>query len=103
MDGVVDLGSFIGNYNISPIIDAVQEFKVQSHNDLSEFGQAPGGIVNVVTKSGTNAYHVQRWEFLRNEKFDARQLLCLHKRTQSAKAKPVRRFRRRPGVDSETL
>ncbi len=72
MDGVVDLGSFIGNYNISPIIDVVQEFKVQSHNDLSEFGQAPGGIVNVVTKSGTNAYHGSVWEFLRNEKFDAR-------------------------------
>jgi hypothetical protein len=72
MDGVIDLGSFIGNYNISPIIDVVQEFKVQSHNDLSEFGQAPGGIVNVVTKSGTNTYHGDVWEFLRNEKFDAR-------------------------------
>lgn len=72
MDGVIDLGSFIGNYNISPIIDVVQEFKVQSHNDLSEFGQAPGGIVNVVTKSGTNNYHLTVWEFLRNEQFDAR-------------------------------
>ena len=72
MDGVVNLGSFIGNYNISPIIDVVQEFKVQSHNDLSEFGQAPGGIVNVVTKSGTNEYHGSVWEFLRNEQFDAR-------------------------------
>jgi outer membrane receptor protein involved in Fe transport len=71
MDGVVDLGSFIGNYNVSPIIDAVQEFKVQSHNDLSEFGQAPGGIVNVVTKSGTNQYHATLWEFLRNDVLDA--------------------------------
>ncbi len=72
MDGIVDLGSFIGNYNISPIIDTVQEFKVQSHNDLAEFGQAPGGIVNVATRSGTNDYHGSVWEFLRNEKFDAR-------------------------------
>jgi outer membrane receptor protein involved in Fe transport len=72
MDGVIDLGSFIGNYNISPIIDTVQEFKVQSHNDLAEFGQAPGGIVNVATKSGTNSFHGSAWEFLRNEKFDAR-------------------------------
>ena len=71
MDGVVDLGSFIGNYNISPIIDVVQEFKVQSHNDLSEWGQAPGGIVNVATKSGTNSFHVSAWEFLRNQVFDA--------------------------------
>jgi hypothetical protein len=71
MDGVVDLGSFIGNYNVQPIIDTVQEFKVQSHNDLAEFGQAPGGIVNVATKSGTNSYHVSLWEFLRNQELDA--------------------------------
>jgi len=72
LDGVINLGSFIGNYNISPIIDVVQEFKVQSHNDLSEFGQAPGGIVNVATKSGTNAFHGSAWEFLRNSSLDAR-------------------------------
>jgi hypothetical protein len=71
MDGVVDLGSFIGNYNVSPIIDTVQEFKVQSHNDLSEFGQAVGGIINVATKSGTNALHFTVWEFLRNSDLDA--------------------------------
>ncbi len=71
MDGVVDLGSFIGNYNVQPIVDTVQEFKVQSHNDLAEWGQAPGGIVNVVTKSGTNAYHIVVWEFLRNNDLDA--------------------------------
>jgi len=71
LDGVVDLGSFIGNYNVQPIVDAVQEFKVQSHNDLAEWGQAPGGIVNVVTKSGTNSYHLTVWEFLRNNDLDA--------------------------------
>jgi len=71
MDGVVDLGSFIGNYNVQPIIDTVQEFKVQSHNDLAEWGEAPGGIVNVVTKSGTNSIHLTLWEFLRNSDLDA--------------------------------
>ena len=72
LDGINDLGSFIGNYNFSPIVDTVQEFKVQSHNDEAEFGQAVGGIVNVVTKSGSNSYHGSLWEFLRNEKLDAR-------------------------------
>ena len=72
LDGTVDLGSFIGNYNFQPIVDTVQEFKVQSHNDQAEFGQAVGGIVNVVTKSGTNSFHGSLWEFLRNEKLDAR-------------------------------
>jgi hypothetical protein len=70
MDGVNDLGSFIGNYNVSPIIDTVQEFKVQSQNN-AEFGEAVGGIVNVATKSGTNNYHATVWEFLRNDVLDA--------------------------------
>ncbi len=72
LDGANDLGSFIGNYNFAPIIDTVQEFKVQSHNDEAQFGQALGGIVNVVTKSGTNLYHGSAWEFLRNQVLDAR-------------------------------
>jgi hypothetical protein len=71
LDGTNDLGSFIGNYNYSPIVDSVQEFKVQSQND-AEFGQAVGGIVNVVTKSGTNTFHGSLWEFVRNSAFDAR-------------------------------
>jgi hypothetical protein len=70
VDGVVDLGSFIGNYNVEPIIDAVQEFKVQSQNN-AEFGEASGGIVNIATRSGTNTYHGGVWEFLRNDVLDA--------------------------------
>ncbi|MDQ2840944.1 MAG: carboxypeptidase regulatory-like domain-containing protein [Acidobacteriota bacterium] len=72
LDGINDLGSFIGNYNFEPIVDTVQEFKVQSHNDESQFGQALGGVVNVVTKSGNNDFHGSLWEFLRNSDFDAR-------------------------------
>lgn len=72
LDGVVDLGSFIGNYNYQPIVDDIQEFKVQSHNDLAEFGQVTGGIVNIVSKSGSNNLHGSAWEYLRNSAFDAR-------------------------------
>lgn len=71
-DGVNNTGSFIDNYNVEPILDGIQEFKVQSHNDLAEFGQAMGGLINVVSKSGTNEYHGTVYEFLRNEKLDAR-------------------------------
>ena len=71
LDGSNDL-AFLGNYNYAPIIDDIQEFKVQSHNDLAEFGGVAGGIVNVVTKAGTNAFHGSAWEFLRNEQMDAR-------------------------------
>jgi len=71
LDGVHDL-AFIGNYNYSPIVDDIQEFKVQSHNDLAEFGGVVGGIINVASKSGSNTFHGSGWEFLRNEKMDAR-------------------------------
>jgi hypothetical protein len=72
LDGVNDLGSYFGTYNYQPIVDGIQEFKVQSHNDLAEFGGVSGGIINVVTKGGTNQIHGSAWEFLRNSAFDAR-------------------------------
>jgi hypothetical protein len=72
MDGLNDENSFVSSYNFAPIVDQVQEFRVESHNDSAEFGQALGGIVNVVTKSGTNQFHGDGWEFLRNNAFDAR-------------------------------
>ena len=72
LDGINNQGSFTSTYAVPPIIDTVQEFKVQSHNDQAEFGGALGGIINVVTKSGTNEYHGSAWEFLRNDALDAR-------------------------------
>ena len=53
LDGVNNQGSFGSTYAVAPIVDEVQEFKVQSHNDDASFGGVLGGIVNVVTKSGT--------------------------------------------------
>ena len=71
-DGIVNQGSFLSTYAVPPIIDTIQEFKVNSHNDAAEFGSALGGIVNVVTKSGTNDLHGTLWEYVRNNAFDAR-------------------------------
>ena len=71
-DGINNQGSFLSTYAVPPIIDAIQEFKVVSHNDLAEFGSSLGGIINVVTKSGTNELHGSAWEFVRNDVFDAR-------------------------------
>jgi len=72
LDGINDQGSFGSTYAIAPIVDAIQEFKVQSHNDDTSYGGALGGIINVVTKSGTTQYHGALWEFVRNTRFDAR-------------------------------
>lgn len=72
LDGVNNQGSFGSTYAVPPIVDDIQEFKVQSHNDDASFGGVLGGVINVVTKSGTAQYHGSAWEFLRNTAFDAR-------------------------------
>ena len=72
LDGANDLNTHAGTYNYAPIVDAIQEFKSQGHNDLAEYGGAAGAKVSVVTKSGTNQYHGALWEYLRNEEMDAR-------------------------------
>lgn len=71
LDGVTDQGSFGSTYAVAPILETVQEFKVQNQND-AEFGGVMGGIVNLVTKSGANQYHGTVFEFLRNKSLDAR-------------------------------
>ncbi len=71
LDGVNDLNTFLSSYNYAPIPDAISEFKVQTHNDDPQYGGVVGGIINVVSKTGTNAFHGSLWEYLRNEKLDA--------------------------------
>ncbi len=72
LDGIYNNGNYGGTYAIAPNIDALNEFKVQSHSDQAEFGGVTGGIVNLITKSGTNQFHGTAYEFLRNDALDAR-------------------------------
>jgi len=71
-DGVpaMDLDSY--NFAFSPSIDAISEFRVQTSSYSSAYGGAPGAQVDVVTKSGTNAFHGTLWEFNRNDALAAR-------------------------------
>jgi hypothetical protein len=71
LDGINNYGSIRDTYAVQPTLDDIEEFKLQSHNDEAQFGQVLGGIVNVVTKSGTNNLHGDVWEFIRNDAFDA--------------------------------
>jgi len=70
-DGMNNFAAFLSTYAVPPIVDAIQEFKVVSHTDSSEFGSVLGGVVNVVTKSGTNRFRGSAWEYLRNDAFDS--------------------------------
>src|SRR5690606_4706005 len=56
---------------ITPILDTVQEFRLTRNNFSAEFGTHSGAVVNVVTKSGSNEFHENIWEFHRNEALDA--------------------------------
>lgn len=58
-------------YAVLPPIDAIQEFTVQTSNYSAEFGRAGGAVVNATLKSGTNEYHGDVYEFLRNDALDA--------------------------------
>lgn len=71
-DGLNNFGSLLSTYAVPPIIDAIQEVKVVSHTDSAEYGSVLGGVVNVVSKSGTNVFHGSAWEYFRNESLDAR-------------------------------
>jgi outer membrane receptor protein involved in Fe transport len=54
-----------------PNVDAVEEFSIQTNSFDAQYGRGVGGVVNVVTKSGTNAYHGTAFEFLRNFQLNA--------------------------------
>ncbi|MBV9182491.1 MAG: carboxypeptidase regulatory-like domain-containing protein, partial [Acidobacteria bacterium] len=72
----LDGGNYVDEYtNVNqpfPFPDALQEFSVQTSNYTAEYGQNAGAVVNVVTKSGSNNFHGDVFEFLRNSVFNAR-------------------------------
>jgi len=71
-DGIINTNIRGPTYIVIPNIDLVQEFKVVGHDAKAEFGGATGGVVNMVSKSGSNGFHGGAFEYLRNNFFDAR-------------------------------
>ncbi len=61
-----------GGTSIIPNLDSIQQFRVLTNNFDPEYGNYNGGMINVVTKSGSNAFHGDAFEFLRNTDLDAR-------------------------------
>jgi len=72
LDGVAYNDTYINANLPFPNPDAIQEFSLQSTNMSAEYGNAVGGVVNGVTRSGTNQIHGDLFEFLRNGNMNAR-------------------------------
>jgi len=73
IDNNANLGDVLNGaaYVVQPAVDAIAEFKVETNSYSAEFGRGNGAIMNAVIKSGTNQFHGDLWEFLRNDKLDA--------------------------------
>ena len=72
LDGMSDTSIAVGAYTAAPPLDSIQEFKMETGVYDARFGVSGGAQVNIVTKSGTNQLHGTLYEYLRNDKLDAR-------------------------------
>jgi hypothetical protein len=92
LDGVaVDLPSYIpgfSNYSAVPSVEGVQEFRIQTNAFSAEYGRSGGGLVTMVTKSGTNELHGSLYEFLRNSRMDSNNFFA------NAVGRPLASFKR---------
>src|SRR5882724_11830259 len=71
LDGGINITGLRNTGNILPNPDAVQEFRVQTNNYNAEYGRFSSGVVNVLTKSGTNQFHGSLFEFVQNTVLNA--------------------------------
>jgi hypothetical protein len=72
LDGTWDTRVDWGGVIYVPSVDAVQEFKIQTNAFTAQYGFSSGNVINVVTKSGSNEFHGDAYEFYRNSALDAR-------------------------------
>ncbi len=72
IDGMDNNERYIGTIMVKPSEDALQEFRVDTNSYAAEVGRTAGGVVNLITKSGTNTFHGSLFEFFRNEHLDAK-------------------------------
>ena len=86
-DGISVLQPEPGQVAFFPNVDAIQEFKIESNSPPAEFGRFNGGVVNLTTKSGSNALRGTAFAFIRNEALNARNFFA-----SASAVKP--RFRR---------
>ena len=72
LDGAADTAVFSTGGNLMPNPDALLEFRLLTSNFDAEYGRSPGGVVNAITRSGSNAFHGLLYEYLRNNVLNAK-------------------------------
>ncbi len=72
IDGADNFNSVDGGFVLQPPIDSIAEFRILTHTANAEFGHSSGSTTNIITRSGTNAFHGAAWDFLRNDAMDAK-------------------------------
>ncbi|MDQ6663823.1 MAG: TonB-dependent receptor [Acidobacteriota bacterium] len=88
IDGVPATAADWGGLVISPSVDSVQEMQIIRNTYDAQFGKSGGGVVSMVTKGGTNAFHGTAFEFLRNDDLDANTW------SNNRAGRPITEFRR---------
>ena len=91
LNGVSNKG-LSGGVDTQPIADSVQEFQLLTLNMSAQYGNSAGSITNLVTKAGTNSYHGDVWEFIRNDALDAMDFYTAHTPDPTARKKSPLRF-----------
>jgi hypothetical protein len=71
IDGLDNNERIIGTTGIRPSIEAISEINIQSNTYTAEVGRTAGGVINIITKSGTNNFHGSAYEYFRNDVLNA--------------------------------
>ena len=85
IDGLDDNERYIGSIIIKPSVDALAEFKVTTNGYSAELSRTAGGVIVMLTKSGTNNFHGSLYEFFRNQNVDAKNFFAGPGRTPDYK------------------
>ncbi len=84
LGGAIPATNVFGGYGSLASVDALQEFRVQTSTYAPEYGRQPGGQISIVTRSGTNEFHGDVYDYLRNDALDARDYFNVPPETKPA-------------------
>ena len=103
IDGAMDTVPAINEVSVVPMADSILEFRVETNSLKAEFGQTTGGVVNLVTKSGTNDLHGTAYEFFRNDALNARNAFAVTPDPNTGRINPILRYNQYGGTSGGPL